>query len=651
MTLSTHGGWPRRGKISTVLVGAVLAACLLLPATGAAKANPKAPRMVAAVMQDRDGDGRADGLRLRYSKRVRHAADRDKRYPFRVAGYRVRSVAKALGRRIALRLAEKAAADPDARPHVRYRRTRAGRVVDRARRQAMRQTFRRTRAHGNRAGTGPGSGRPTPTDRDGDGVENARDCAPRNPAIHPGAPDPPDLRFTDANCDGIDGNVRNAIFVAPDGKDVDPGTRAEPKRQISAAVAAALAAGKDVYATAGSYDRVEAATGVGIYGGYEPRTWARRVDLITFIAGSPEGVFARAATRVVLQLLKVQGTTNQVNPPLGTSYYGVRAVEGASLTLQRVAVTARRGQPGADGAGGLNGSAGAPGRDGHDGECDGDTPGAGGAGGAGVFGLDGGAGGRGGFDVGGVNGFGLTGASGLFGAPGGDGGPGEDPGGDGGHGSPGTSGQDGMDGAGASLPAIQDEVWKGAIGRSAFAATPGNGGGGGGGGGGQQCTLCDNGSGNGGGGGGGAGGGGQGGRGGGPAGGSFGLYLLDSSAMIIDDSSITPGDGGTGGRGGNGGQGAFGGGGGGGADYCVDEIGEGGDGGPGGSGGHGGGGGGGTGGPSVGILRAAESRATVSEDSAVQSGAAGAGGPGGAGGTGTGGTGAGGIAAPIHPSG
>ena len=261
MTLFTHGRWPRRATMTAVLAGAVLIALVSLPAAGTAK--PKAPRMVAAVMQDRDGDGRADRLRLRYSKRVRHAADRDERYPFRVAGYRVRSVAKAAGRRLALRLAEKAVADPDAHPHVRYRRTRTGRVVDRARRQAVRQTFRRTRAHGNRAGTGPGSGRPTATDRDGDGVDNARDCAPRNPAIHPGAPDPPDLRFTDANCDGIDGTVRNAIFVAPDGKDVDPGTRAEPKRQISAAVAAALAAGKDVYAAAGSYDRVEAADGRG----------------------------------------------------------------------------------------------------------------------------------------------------------------------------------------------------------------------------------------------------------------------------------------------------------------------------------------------------------------------------------------------------
>ena len=602
-------------------------------------------------MQDRDGDGRADRLRLRYSKRVRHAADRDGRYPFRVAGYRVRSVAKALGRRIVLRLAEKAAADPDARPHVRYRRTRTGRVVDRARRQAVRQTFRRTRAHGNRAGTGPGSGRPTPTDRDGDGVENARDCAPRNPAIHPGAPDPPDLRFIDANCDGIDGNVRNAIFVAPDGKDGDPGTRGEPKRQISAAVAAALAAGKDVYAAAGSYDRVEAATGVGVYGGYELRTWARRADLITFIAGSPEGVFARAATRVVLQLLKVQGTTSQVNPPLGASFYGIRAVEGASLTLQRVTVTARRGQPGDDGERGFDGATGALGGDGGDGECDGDTPGAGGRGGDGAGGRNGGAGGRGGLDMVGTASRGRDGATGLFGTLGGAGAPGGDPGGDGSHGLPGGGGVDGPNGAGAPLPASPGAAWEGARGGQAGTGTAGNGGGGGGGGGGQVCFLCDNGSGNGGGGGGGAGGGGSGGRGGEAGGGSFGLYLHASTARVTENSQIIPGNGGTGGRGGDGGRQGVGGGGGGGADYCVDEIGEGGDGGPGGSGGHGGGGGGGTGGPSVGILRAAGSGATVSADSAVQSGAAGAGGPGGAGGTGTGGTGAGGIAAPIHPSG
>jgi hypothetical protein len=623
---------------------AVLAALLLLPAAGIAKAKSKAPRIVAAAMQDADGDGHADRLRLGYSKRVRHAADREGRYPFRVAGYRLRFVGKAAGRRIVLSLVEKAVNDPDARPVVRYRRTRRGRVRDGAGRQAVRQTFRRTRAYGNRSRTGPRHRSPTATDRDGDGVGNARDCAPRDPAIHPGAADAPDLRFTDSNCDGIDGTARDAIFVAPDGTDGDPGTRAHPKREISAAVAAALPERKDVYAAAGTYRRVEAATGVGIYGGYEPGTWARRADLVTLIVGSPEGVLAQAATRVVLQLLRVQGTTNQVNVPGGTSFYGIRALAGAGLTLQRVTVTARSGQPAGDGARGSDGANGGPGGNGRNGQCDGSTPGAGGRGGDGASGRDGGAGGRGGHDTGGIAGFGLDGADGLFGAPGGEGGPGEDPGGDGGNGLPGASGADGTDGAGGSLPASQGPAWSGANGAHGVAGTLGNGGGGGGGGGGQQCFLCDNGSGNGGGGGGGAGGGGEGGGGGGAGGGSFGLYLHDSAVRLRDDSTITPGDGGSGGRGGDGGSHGLGGGGGGGATYCSDEIGEGGDGGPGGFGGHGGGGGGGTGGPSVGILKAAGSRATLSADSVVQFGTAGSGGPGGAGGTGTGGAGAAGIA-------
>ena len=646
--MNAHGGWPRRAKITTVLVGALLAALVLLPAAGTAKT--KAPRIVAAAMQDGDLDGSADRLRLSYSKRVRHSADRDRRYPFRVAGYRIRSVTRAAGRRITLALAEKALADPDARPRVRYSRTRAGRVVDMARKQAARQTFRRTRAHGNRGRANP-RGRPTATDRDGDGVDNEKDCAPRDPAIHPGAPDAPDLRFTDSNCDGIDGTARDAIFVAPYGKDTDPGTRTEPKREISAAVAAAFTERKHVYAAAGTYGRVEAATGVGIYGGYQPGTWARRAGLVTFIAGSPEGVVANGATQVVLQLLNVEGTTTQLNVPSGASFYGIRALADSGLTLQRVTVTARRGQPGADGARGLNGATGAPGADGGNGQCDGSTPGAGGGGGSGGAGRDGGAGGRGGRDIVGVAGRGLPGAAGLFGSIGGAGGTGGDPGGDGGDGQPGGSGADGSNGAGAALPASPGATWSGAIGGAGLAATPGNGGSGGGGGGGQQCFLCDNGSGDGGGGGGGAGGGGLGGRGGEAAGGSFGLYLHDSVVRVSDRSSITPANGGAGGRGGDGGSHGLGGGGGLGAVYCRDEIGEGGDGGPGGFGGHGGGGGGGTGGPSVGILRAAESRASVSTDSMVQAGTAGAGGPGGAGGTSPGGAGADGIARLIYPSG
>ena len=121
-------------------------------------ADVRSPRIVAAAMQDADGDNRADRLRLTYSERVRHAADRDGRFPFGVTGYRVRAVGRASGRTIVVKLAEQAAPDHEARPSVRYDRTRAQRVTDRARNQAARQAFRATRPHAN----APGGPAPTP---------------------------------------------------------------------------------------------------------------------------------------------------------------------------------------------------------------------------------------------------------------------------------------------------------------------------------------------------------------------------------------------------------------------------------------------------------------------------------------------------------
>ena len=93
---------PRRASSASALLTssiAVLAAAAAV-ATVAAAPDAKAPRIVSAAMQDVDGDARADGVRLTYSERVRHAADRDGKYPIRVAGYRIRSVGKASGRTI-----------------------------------------------------------------------------------------------------------------------------------------------------------------------------------------------------------------------------------------------------------------------------------------------------------------------------------------------------------------------------------------------------------------------------------------------------------------------------------------------------------------------------------------------------------------------
>src|SRR3954454_14924382 len=103
-------------------------------------------------------------------------------------------------------------------------------------------------------------------DFDGDG-STSNDCAPLAPAVHPGAADKPDLAFEDTNCDGIDGDKANAIFVTLGGDDGAPGTLTNPKHTISAAIAAAAASDpkKDVYVAGGNYgESVDLADGVGV---------------------------------------------------------------------------------------------------------------------------------------------------------------------------------------------------------------------------------------------------------------------------------------------------------------------------------------------------------------------------------------------------
>ena len=251
-------------------------AAIVFVAGPAASSGKKAPRVVSAVMQDADRDSRADSVRLTYSVRIRHAADRDGRYPFTVAGYRIRSIGAASGKALVILLVEKAKPDPARRPVIGYRRTRSKPVTDRAGMQATAQRFRRARAHGRRAPgpAGPPAPAPptittttttttttasttTPTtalDADKDGYVDRQDCAPRNASVHPNAPDLPDLQFVDSNCDGIDGTEGKAVFVSLTGDDGFAGTKAKPKRTVAAAVTLAKQRGADVYVAAGVYE-------------------------------------------------------------------------------------------------------------------------------------------------------------------------------------------------------------------------------------------------------------------------------------------------------------------------------------------------------------------------------------------------------------
>jgi hypothetical protein len=331
-------------------------------------------------MVDANGDFRADRVRLTYSERIRHAADRDGHYPVAVVGYRIRSLATASGRTLLVYLIERKTPDGKAQPAVRYRRTTSKPVRDGAGNQAVAQLFRRVRAHAHvppSASTAPPatgqppSPAPVQQDADHDGAGDAQDCAPRDPAVHPGAPDLPDLSFIDSNCDGIDGTASEAIFVSPAGNDANPGTKVKPKLTIQAAVATVAAGnGKYVLVAAGTYSRLDLDkndSGIGVYGDYDPKTWSRGTRFTTIVRGTPEGVLVVQATGVVLQLLAVAGVVEQT---YGASTYGIRALDRSRLTLQHVFVFDTGAVGGRDGTAGAPGANGGAGGDGLPGACD-----------------------------------------------------------------------------------------------------------------------------------------------------------------------------------------------------------------------------------------------------------------------------------------
>jgi hypothetical protein len=613
-------------RLWTLLGVGLVAAVVVLTAAGAVGSDHRSPRVVAAAMEDANGNSRADRVRVTYSERVRHRPDRDGRYPFTVAGYRIRAIGPTSSRVLLIQLVEKPDPDPGAHPAIRYGRPRTQPVRDLAGNQAVAQLFTGTTAHAHTPTPPPP---PVPLDTDKDGTPDAQDCAPTDASVHPGASDTPDLDFVDSNCDGIDGTENDAVFASPSGNDANPGTKAKPKREIQSAVTAAAAGSKRyVLVGFGDYSHVQLVSGISIYGGYDI-SWKRKdryPDGLPLIIDCPEGVLALGVKDVTLQHLKIRGKS--CNAANGTAY-GIRAVNSTDLTLQRTVVTASDGAPGVTGADGRTGSSGSPGSDGRIGSSEnGDEGGRGGAGGLSPTpGHQGGAGG-----AGGGNANGQPGGQGLVGTPGGAGGEKSDkPGVKGDAGELGLAGLGGAGGSSAS--AAIAPFWLGQSGSPGHPGTSGNGGGGGGGGGGGNRTGLGEESGDGGGGGGGGGDGGRGGAGGSPGGGSFGIYLVNST-ITVKASTIVTGSGGRGGSGGDGGFGGAGGAGGKGSTYKADKIGAGGDGGHGGAGGRGGGGGGGGGGPSIGVFNGGTSTATVKNGTKITTGVGGAGGTHGSGGPG-----------------
>jgi hypothetical protein len=472
-------------------------------------------------------------------------------------------------------------------------------------------------------------------DTDSDGfTPNQGDCDDTDAGVNPDAPDSPDGVYKDTNCDGIDGDAGQAVFVAPTGTDVAGcGTTSAPCATLAGALSEAQGQGlAEVYMMEGTYDdgAVTLVDGVSVWGGFDA-TWMRDGTAVTTILGSTGVEVAPGASEAVTVVADglTQPTTladlRIVGPDaLGTFPDGagkssmamwVSNTGAGILTLERMVFVGGAGAPGAPGAAGqdaiqvlasssMNGAAGGAAAS-FATACDDTSRGGGGWRGTNTeAGTAGGIGGQGGtmdtdctflsenFDAtvgeGGTDGQSAAAAAGL----GGFGGAGTNVCGPGQNGALGriVNGVPGQGGTGWRLLGL---FWAGENGTGGGPGASGGGGGGGGGSGG-----CDTGTDAYGAGGGGGGAGGwaaiSGGSGGGAGGGSFGLYLVDASPTVQNSvfergNGGNGGDGGVGGRGQSGGQGGPGGAGAGGAAA-------GGRGGNGGHGGHGGGGGGGHGG-------------------------------------------------------
>lgn len=420
--------------------------------------------------------------------------------------------------------------------------------------------------------------------------------------------DEPDAAFEDANCDGMDGEITNGIFVSTTaGDDTNAGTMDAPVATIARGEVLAEPMHLDVYVDAGTYAAgILLVDGARIYGGFDSTrspagaiagTWDRRDDAVTIVMGGSIAVDGADLTMgAVLDGLTIRAADAAM---AGQPSIGVRVRTSTGLVrISSCTIVAGAGRAGGNGAAGRGGASGvaASGQTAGTSTCGvggGRGGNAGAAGMAGSVGVDapmgGGAGGAAGTAVvcpptSGGTALGVVGTGGR----------------------PGASGAPGMDGAGGNATgAIAGGIWVASSGVAGTAGNDGRGGGGGGAGSGGWArflsTCAPYVGGVGGGGGSGGCGGGLGGAGGG-GGASFGVLAIDAT-VEIRTSSITAGRGGDGGRGGAGGAGG---------DVGAPAMGptvsapgaRGGIGGVAGAGGDGGDGGGGGGGPSIGAVHA-----------------------------------------------
>jgi len=190
--------------------------------------------------------------------------------------------------------------------------------------------------------------------------------------------DRPDPLGIDANCDGMDGERDNGMFVAKNGDDANDGTIYRPKLTINAAILAAAAATppkRDVYVATGVYsEAILLQAGVSVYGGYSSDYRVRNPVLyeVAILAVAPQAGRPGAVNAIGIGGGEPGATTfdgfsvfgYHSRAPGGTSY-GIYVRDcDATLTLSGNGVHAGSGGDGGRGDDGLDGDDGASGNPG-----------------------------------------------------------------------------------------------------------------------------------------------------------------------------------------------------------------------------------------------------------------------------------------------
>ncbi len=210
----------------------------------------------------------------------------------------------------------------------------------------------------------------------------------------------------DQNCDGIDGDISKAIFVAKTGADSNPGSISLPVATLTKALQLATEQNKrDIYVGGGVYTgSIDLFVGVSLYGGYMPGFFSRdTVSYQSAIVGTAFGPGPVAAVRAVaitggaaVQKTRLDGfvVLGASAKTAGDTSYGIYVAKcDDTVQILNCTIVAGDGAAGLAGVTGQNGSIGSSGTFGKKAKdighefCSIDDASTGGIGGANVCGL------------------------------------------------------------------------------------------------------------------------------------------------------------------------------------------------------------------------------------------------------------------------